>query len=80
MDRPIVARPKSFNHVSLYVVKTYSERRGTRTHHLQLRRLTLYPDELVSQGIYTILQSGLSVKYSQCLIIFLAEKGGVPQK
>ena len=23
------------------------DRRGTRTHHLQLRRLTLYPDELV---------------------------------
>ena len=30
----------------------FFDRRGTRTHHLQLRRLTLYPHELVCQGVH----------------------------
>lgn len=50
LKRRISGGFRLLNAVIPYTTKTYGyERYTTRTCHLQLRRLTLYPDELISQ-------------------------------
>ena len=51
------------------LVSRLNERDGTRTHRLQLRRLTLYPDELLSRICFKITKRRHAVKTAQWSVI-----------